>query len=74
MPSTLGKSVFTGSMGGFTHMEEYPKKTKEGIHEGTLDAVWCVDSETSERVLMDRRTNKEIGRWKKKEDDNGTNT
>lgn len=27
-----------------------------------LDAAWCIDSETSERVLMDRNTNKELAR------------
>lgn len=32
--------------------------------EKTLDAVWCVDSETGEDVLMDRRTNKIIMRGK----------
>lgn len=36
-------------------------KANQGFDpEKTLDAVWCVDSETSERVLMDRRTNKQI--------------
>lgn len=30
--------------------------------EKTLDAVWCVDSETGEEVLMDRKTNQEIMR------------
>lgn len=28
----------------------------------TLDAVWCVDSETGEKVLMDRQTNQVIAR------------
>lgn len=26
----------------------------------TLDAVWCIDSETGHKVLMDRKTNKVI--------------
>ena len=25
-----------------------------------LDAIWCTDSETGERVLMDRKTNTRI--------------
>lgn len=32
--------------------------------EKTLDAVWCVDSETGERVLIDRETNQIIMREK----------
>ena len=28
----------------------------------TLDAIWCIDSETGEKVLMDRQTNKPIAR------------
>ena len=28
----------------------------------TLDAVWCVNSETGEKVLMDRQTNEVIAR------------
>jgi hypothetical protein len=35
--------------------------------EKTVNLVWCWDSETGERVLMDRRTNKEVGRWRKGE-------
>lgn len=38
-------------------MDKYNQNPDE-----TMDAVWCVDSETSERVLMDRKTNKEIVR------------
>lgn len=33
--------------------------------EKTLDAVWCWDSETGDKILMDRKTNKPIGRWTK---------
>lgn len=32
-----------------------------------LDAVWCVDSETGEQILMNRETNKPIA----KKDENG---
>ena len=44
-------------------MDEYPKKSPESWDEKTIDCVWCWDSETGEKVLMDRKTNKEIGRW-----------
>lgn len=52
-------------MGG--SMEEYPKKSKETPAERTLEAIWCWDSENGEKVLMDLRTGKEIGRWRKNE-------
>ncbi len=29
-------------------------------NEETLDAVWCVESETGKQVLIDRKTNKII--------------
>ncbi len=36
--------------------------------EATLDAIWCVDSETGQEVLINRRTNEIIMRrdrtWK----------
>lgn len=52
-----------------SNTDDIVEKFKEGSPkisaESTLDAVWCVDSETGDRVLMDRRTNKEIGRWRK---------
>jgi len=35
--------------------------------EKTVDLVWTKDSETGERVLMDRQTNREVGRWKRGE-------
>lgn len=53
-------------MGGF--MEDGSKKSPESPDEWTIDCVWCVDSETGDKVLMDRRTNKPVGVWKK----NGT--
>lgn len=39
---------------------------KEFDPEKTVDLVWCRDSETSEYVLIDRKTNKEIYRGKEK--------
>ncbi len=38
--------------------------------EKTLDAVWCIDSETGEKVLIDRLTNKTIMKyWETKRED-----
>lgn len=36
--------------------------------EETVDLIWCRDSETGERVLVDREKGIEVGRWKKKKD------
>jgi hypothetical protein len=33
--------------------------------EKTVDLVWTKDSETGEKVLIDRKTNVEVGRWRK---------
>lgn len=42
------------------------EKKKKFDPEERVDLIWCRDSETGERVLMDRNTHKEIGRWKTK--------
>lgn len=34
--------------------------------EAGIDCQWVLDSETGDRVLVDRKTNKEIGRWLRK--------
>jgi hypothetical protein len=31
-------------------------------YDDTMDAIWCVDSETGDNVLMCRKTNKELMR------------
>jgi hypothetical protein len=36
-----------------------PEKTLDG----TL--VWCVDSGTGEKILIDTKTHKEVARWRK---------
>lgn len=48
-------------------LDEYPKKSPESEVERTIDCVWCVDSETGDRVLMNRKTNKPIGVWRNNE-------
>lgn len=62
LPSGMAQSITESYIGGF--MDEYPKKSKEEPHERTLEAIWCWDSETGDKRLMDLRTGKEIGRWK----------
>lgn len=42
-------------------------KDSEDFSEKTLEAVWCVDSNNGDAVLMDARTNRELGRWAKKD-------
>lgn len=47
------------------HKKAHKKVDNLPIGEERIDCVWCWDSETGDKVLMDRLTNKEIGRWRK---------
>ena len=48
--------------GGYKMVDK--EKDKTPLSEGTIECRWCYDSETGDKVLMDVRTSKEIGRWK----------
>lgn len=66
MSGRMAKSINGGIMGRYG--KGFEKEDETPIDERTIDCVWCVNSETGEKVLMDRKTNKPVGVWKK----NGT--